>query len=132
MLALVACAKPELEVTDPRVRDLLPGTDKTVGYFEFHNATPEPVTIVAAKSEQVGAIEIHETFNTGDVVSMRRLDDVTVQPNSVVKFEPGGKHLMLFRTEPLTQSLVISLDVRTSTDQQRSMDVVFRVFGIGE
>ena len=98
-------------VTDARVRAVIPGSDKTVGYFSIKNYGSEPLAIIGASASQVRTIELHETTTIDGVSRMRRLKRVAVAPGEEVHFQPGGKHLMLFGvgslSEPLTMSLVL-------------------------
>ena len=87
---------PTLRVQDARVRALIPGQDKTVGYFELSNNGPATVTLIAADSDFGRAIEFHTTTLNDGTMRMRRLGDVGIKPGETVSFQPGGNHLMLF------------------------------------
>jgi copper(I)-binding protein len=100
LLFLSACAPARStglpEVVDARIRELLPGQDKTVGYFDITNPTAEPLVLVRAEADFARAIEFHTTFVDGDIMRMRRLPEVELPPGERVRFQPGGRHLMLF------------------------------------
>ena len=107
------CALPavaeELRIDNARVRDLIPGQDKTVGYFEATNPGAAPVIIVGARAEPVRAMEIHTTNRDGDIMRMRRLEEVVVPAGGSVRFQPGGNHLMLFGVRSLDSALTVEL-----------------------
>ena len=98
-----------LEVGDARVRALIPGQDKTVGYFTARNGSDETVVLVGAQSEAARAVEMHTTLRDGDMVRMRRLAEVEIEPGETVRFEPGGRHLMLFGVTALGEGVEIGL-----------------------
>jgi len=59
--ALAGCgtepaATAPIEVTDARVRALIPGQDKTVGYFELTNNTTATLTLLSAEADAARAI----------------------------------------------------------------------------
>jgi periplasmic copper chaperone A len=116
-----------LSFAEARVRQPIPGQDKTVAYFTVSNQGGRPVSLVAARAEGVGAIEIHTTLRDGDMVRMRRLREVSVAPGETVVFEPGGRHLMLFRVTELPETLQVELD----TAAGETLIVPFRRFELG-
>ena len=92
---LAGCEPPPaggLEITNARVRDLLPGQDKTAAYFDVTNLGAEPRAIVAARSDSARAIEFHTTRMDGDIMRMRRLEEVLIEPGTAINFQPGGHH----------------------------------------
>jgi periplasmic copper chaperone A len=119
---------PRLQITDARVRGLIPGRDTTVGYFTAHNPGPEPLVLTGARSDAVRAIEMHVTLRDGDMVRMRRLDEVVVEAGETVRFEPGGRHLMLFGATELNTPVEIVLLEQDGTAHA----VPFRVLAAGD
>ncbi len=97
-LALIGCAESAtpLELENARVRLPVPGTDKSVAYFDVTNTTAAPITLVSASSNGARAIEFHTMIRDGDMMRMRRLTEVEIAPGATVEFAPGGKHLMMF------------------------------------
>ena len=117
LLTLAGCDGDDaLAVSEARVRAPIPGQDKTVGYFTAHNPSDEAVKLTGAESAAVRAIEIHTTSRDGDVVRMRRLDEVVIPAGDTVRFEPGGRHLMLFGVAELGENVEITL--RTADGQR--------------
>ena len=39
--------------------------------------------------------EIHDVIITNEIVRMKKVDQLTIQPNEQVYFQPGGSHIML-------------------------------------
>jgi copper(I)-binding protein len=102
-------AGPRLEFSEARVREPIPGQDKTVGYFNVTNQGGRPVTLVGARADGVRAIEMHTTLHDDGMVRMRRLPEVVVTPGETVAFEPGGRHLMLFGVVGVPETLIVVL-----------------------
>jgi copper(I)-binding protein len=98
-----------LEVIDARLRALIPGQDMTAGYFTLNNRGRAPITVVGAESDAARSIEMHTTVQDGEVVRMRRLQEVVVPPGEAVRFEPGGRHLMLFGVSSLHDATEVVL-----------------------
>lgn len=110
ILTLSACSSPaDLTFENARVRALIPGQDKTAAYLEVHNGTKAPAILIGAGADDVRAIEIHTTRMEDGVMRMRRLEEVTIPPGETVRFQPGGRHLMLFGVTSLGPQLDVQL-----------------------
>ena len=92
------CSTPPaaIEVSAAQVRDLVPGRDTTAGYFVLTNNTADELTLTGATSELARAIEMHRTVQRENSVGMQRVNSLSIKPNSEVRFERGGLHLMIF------------------------------------
>jgi copper(I)-binding protein len=117
-----------LQIEAARVRLPLPGTDKTVGYFEVTNNTTVPVVLIGARCEQARAVEFHTMVRDGDMLRMRRLLEVPIAAGESVSFAPGGNHLMIFGVEALADNVEI---VFTATDGAEYRHT-FRTFALDE
>ena len=111
---LASCSGPPAKTTgiaadNARVRALLPGQSKTVGYVDLSNQGDSAVTLIKATSAHARVIEIHSTGRRGDMVTMRRVDSLEIPAKDTVRLAPGGLHLMLFGVEHLPPSIEIAL-----------------------
>ena len=93
----VACgpAGPSLTATDIEAVAPLPGRTFAAAYLTLHNQGADSLTISHVSSTHFDKVEIHESQVVNDVVRMRKLDSLIIDPGMSVKFEAGGKHLML-------------------------------------
>ena len=99
-----------LTISEARVRALIPGRDMTAAYFTAHNGGADPLLLVGAASDGARAVEMHVTVRDGGMMRMRRLDTVEIPAGGTVRFEPGGRHLMLFGVAELGKALDIELE----------------------
>jgi len=122
-------AEPDnpIHVDNARVRALIPGQDKTAGYFDITNDSPNVVRLVGAESGIARAIEFHTSTLDGGVMRMRRLTDVTVAPGTTTHFQPGGNHLMLFGVRSMTDEN----EIRLLTEDGGVLSVTFLQVPIG-
>jgi hypothetical protein len=76
-----------------------PGAEKmaTALYFTLENNGSEADTLYAVKTDIAKMVQIHETYSNGDVMGMREIGKIIVEPGSSVKLEPGGTHIMVMR-----------------------------------
>ncbi len=116
LLTVGACSlESEVLIDNARVRALIPGQDKTVAYMDVTNRTRSTVTLVSASAEPVRAIEIHVTQMDDGVMRMRRLEGVEIAAGETIRFEPGGRHLMLFGVKSLDTRLPVQLTFADGT-----------------
>ncbi len=97
-LSLFACSKqPPLVASDVVINEALPGQMMTAGYLTLRNNSDAAIRISSVSSPEFGAVEMHETQISDGIARMRAVDELVVAPQSSVKFERGGLHLMLMR-----------------------------------
>lgn len=96
---LAACSAGLPPVVAGDVRISRPGGDSAMaaGYLALTNNTRDPITITRVASPQFESVAMHETVIEDGVARMRALGELTLAPGETVRFEPGGKHLMLMR-----------------------------------
>lgn len=100
LFMLVPLAGCEQTDATPRVIDaqvLLPppGMGMAVGYFELVNPGSTPLRLRGVTSSDFASVQMHESFSENGMSRMRELKDAEVPPHGSLRFEPGGKHLML-------------------------------------
>jgi copper(I)-binding protein len=108
-VALTACQQnktPEAAATTQAVPDAKPGVTVSGGvlvlpavkgnpgavYFDVTNGGTAAATLAAVSVQGADKAEMHETKGG----SMAPLKDVALQPGETVRFERGGKHVMVF------------------------------------
>lgn len=85
-------AKAELVLTGGRL--VLPAVSGNPGaaYFTVANGTKDAASLAAVTVAGTTKAEMHETSGS----SMAPITTLDVAPDSILAFEPGGKHVMLF------------------------------------
>lgn len=79
----------------PWSRPLAPGATVAAGYMHLMNHTTQPETLVGARAEGVGRVELHDMAEVEGVMQMRPIEGgVPLVVDGVAAFQPGGKHLM--------------------------------------
>lgn len=97
LLCVAGCGdnSPPLVISDVTVLRPLPGMSMSAGYFTIENRDSDAIVISSVDSPQFAAIEMHETVTENDISRMQSIPELRVEPGERVRFEPGGKHLML-------------------------------------
>jgi copper(I)-binding protein len=72
-----------------------PGADVGVVYLELHNLGSTPDRLVGVTSPVAGKLSLHQSMTMSGMSQMRPLDGVTLPPGAIVRFAPGGTHVML-------------------------------------
>ena len=99
-LALAACAREkQLTVSDAWVQYSPVKGNPSAAYFTIQGGSQD-VSLVDVSTEVAIRSEMHETMTHGDMASMKPVTNVQVPAGSIVKFEPGGKHVMLWSINP--------------------------------
>jgi copper(I)-binding protein len=128
-VGMAACAPSEqLSIRDAEFRPPLGSSEVGAGYFTITSARAD--RIVAISSSVADAVEIHSSVTDGDMMSMRRLESVPLPAGKLVKFAPGGLHLMVFspRLDEARAELPITIELESGLRKT----VPFHVVGTGE
>ncbi|HEV2569323.1 copper chaperone PCu(A)C [Sphingomonas sp.] len=101
LIALAGCAKEEqLRVTDAWVRYSPVRENPSAAYFTVRGG-PQDVSLIGVSTEVAIRSEMHETMaGQQGMAAMKPVTSVQVPAGSEVKFEPGGKHVMLWSINP--------------------------------
>lgn len=108
--ALAGCGGPaELDVEDAWVRlPAVPGRP-AAAYFNVEGG-PQARTLHRVTADQAVRAEMHESMAKGAATTMRPIEAVPIAAGREVRFEPGGRHVMLFdldrRAKPGTTTML--------------------------
>jgi hypothetical protein len=102
-LGLAACggtsSEPRVSISEARIT--LPAVKGRpgAGYFTAEaDALPDAILAVTAPAPT--RIEMHESMASGSMASMQAIASAPFGAGRSLKFEPGGKHLMVFSLDP--------------------------------
>jgi len=76
-----------------------PGAEKmtTALYFTIENEGTIPDTLYSVSTEICKMVQIHETYSSGDLMGMREVEMIVIQPNSSFELKPGSNHIMVMK-----------------------------------
>lgn len=93
---LSSCGQGDVLYVNDVVVNLSPvDGNPSSGYAKIHGGT-EDVTLISVTSDDVMRMEMHETVEEDGVAKMKNLEKTLIPAGGTVKFEPGGKHLMIW------------------------------------
>ncbi len=69
----------------------------TALYFKIENKGSIADTLFKVDSDVAGKVEMHETYSEGDMMGMRKIDFVVIEPKSFFQLKPGSYHVMLMK-----------------------------------
>lgn len=97
--ALSACEQKPLYVDQAYIRLSPNPQSPSAGYFTVHAGT-EPVALRDVTTEAAVRVEMHDSMMHDGMMTMKPIDQVDIPAKGVVRFEPGGRHLMLWSVNP--------------------------------
>jgi len=99
-VALTGCGKkPQLNVTDAYIRFSPVPDNPSAAYFTVHGGDTD-VKLIDVSTEVAIRTEMHESMSQGGMASMKPVMSVPIPARSIVKFEPGGLHVMIWKINP--------------------------------
>ena len=121
----VALAGEAISVHAPWVREAPPNVPMA-GYLELSNDSDQSRALVAATADGFANTMIHRTEFSDGQASMVHVDKVELAPNTRVRFEPGGLHIMLMRPQRRLSAGDVVM-IRLEFDDGTFLDVAFPV-----
>ncbi|MFN7386802.1 MAG: copper chaperone PCu(A)C [Lysobacteraceae bacterium] len=92
-----AHAHAGLMAHEPWSRPLAPGATVAAGYAVLMNHTDAANTLVSARADGVGRVEVHSMAEVDGVMQMRPIEGgLPVPAQGIAQLVPGGNHLMFF------------------------------------
>ena len=131
-LPLAACeeaGEPGVTVSQAWARATPAGAPAGAVYLTLQ-AGGQADALVGVASPQAGRATLHAVAMDGDIMRMRKVDDVALPGGQVVRLAPGGVHIMLMRlASPLREGDTLSLQLRFATAPDMAIHVP--ILGLG-
>lgn len=124
-VALASCTDTRPLYVDQAWIQLNPNPSApAAGYFVIHGGE-QPVQLLRVTSDSAMRIDMHQSVMTSGMMTMEPIESVDVAANETVRFEPGGKHLMIHQINPavlktgkLTMTMLFSNNDRLIVDAE--------------
>lgn len=103
-----------------------PGSDTSAAYVTLENRGADPVSLVGATSPRAAAVEIHLMTMEDGRMSMTPQPELGLDPGEIVRFEPGGTHLMLIGLDGALaegESLAVTLSFSAGPELELDLPV---------
>jgi copper(I)-binding protein len=95
LLALLNSSGPKVRIENAWVRPANKGMNSAL-YFNLNNVTSKADALYKVTSKIAELVQLHSTVKNDDgTMGMKEIRQIAVPANSVIKFEPGGYHVML-------------------------------------
>lgn len=102
----------EITVAEAWINAGPPTVAVNAGYFEIRNYSGHDVKITRVTSLRFERIEMHLSEMRDGMATMQRQDSLVIPAGGVLRFAPGGYHLMLFKpVPPLRLGEIVTLSV---------------------
>ncbi|TLU64344.1 copper chaperone PCu(A)C [Thalassotalea litorea] len=112
----------DIEVTDPYMRELIPGTQVTSAYMTIKNSGAKDITFTSVTSVVSEKIEIHEHTMKDGMMQMGKLDSIIIKAGEEVTLQPHGLHLMVFNpTMPVKAGQQVDVVLHFDNEQQTTV-----------
>ncbi|MGM0906819.1 MAG: copper chaperone PCu(A)C [Pseudomonadota bacterium] len=133
IIVAVMCCLPafvfadSLTVTGGWARASIPGTENGAAYATFKNAGNEAINITHVSSDVSRVAEVHRHVMSGDVMKMEAVESLSLDPNEIIKFQPGGYHFMLFGLNaPLKAEERFSLTLHFESGSSQEIEILVK------
>lgn len=99
-----AAIPPALTIVDAWARASAGRIRSGAAYLTIANTKVEPDRLLSVATPAAARAELHATVKDGEIMRMRPVGAIAVEPGSRIELRPGGLHLMLLDlTKPLVE-----------------------------
>ncbi len=92
---LTAASDDVVAIMNAWIREAHPEAATNAGYMTLVNSGTEELTLTHLDSPAFDKVELHEMTMHSGLMKMRQLAEMVVPAGGLVRFAPGGRHLML-------------------------------------
>ncbi|MBB6519743.1 copper chaperone PCu(A)C [Pseudoteredinibacter isoporae] len=130
ILAVIAWPASALEqLGEAYSRPLPPGQSTAVAYLELRNNGDAPVRLVSVSSPLARSAEFHRHIHEDGMMKMRKLPGIDLELGKILRFQPGGYHIMLFGVKrPLRVGDKFTMQIETDTGESLDVDVLVKAY----
>ncbi|MBZ0200615.1 MAG: copper chaperone PCu(A)C, partial [Ignavibacteriaceae bacterium] len=94
LLSFVLLQQGGLKVENAWVRNVSAGMNSAL-FFDVVNSGSEADTLIKVDCNAAQIVQMHETFEEGDMMGMRVIKAVVIKAKSTFKFKPMANHVIL-------------------------------------
>lgn len=87
----------------------MPGTRMSAGYMTLRNTSNEEIRINRIASPDLASVAMHETVIEDGISRMIALPEILIPAGRSLKFEAGGKHMMLRHLSQMPDTIRLQL-----------------------
>ncbi|MFN3868225.1 MAG: copper chaperone PCu(A)C [Hyphomicrobiaceae bacterium] len=99
-----------ITVSHPWARATPPGATVGAAYLEIVASKSGGDTLISAKSDVAGRVEIHTHKMDGDVMKMQQIENLPIKAGKSAVLKPSGDHIMLMDLKkPLAEGDLLKL-----------------------
>ncbi len=117
-----AAVAADLEIKEPWVRGTVPAQKATGAFMQL--SSKGGVTLVGVASPAAKVVELHEMVMDNNVMRMRAVPRLDVQPGKPVELKPGSYHVMLIDlNKPLAKGEVVPITLKVEGKDRKVENV---------
>ncbi len=112
----------DLEIKDPWVRGTVPAQKATGAFMQL--SSKAGVTLVGVASPAAKVVELHEMVMDNNLMKMRPVPRLDLQPGQPVELKPGSYHVMLIDlNKPLSKGEVVPITLKVEGKDKKVENV---------
>jgi hypothetical protein len=97
LFTLLNSFSPEVKIEYAWLRPAAKGMNSAL-YFNLNNVSSKADALYKVTSKIAELVQLHATVKNDDgTMGMKEIKQIAIPANAVVKFEPGGYHVMLIK-----------------------------------
>ncbi|MEP0861085.1 MAG: copper chaperone PCu(A)C [Ignavibacterium sp.] len=96
LIMLISSPEEKIKIKDPWLRISAEG-QSTALFMKIENTTDAADTLYKVECDFAGRVEIHETYQQGEMMGMREVPFIVISPKSTFELKPRSHHIMVIK-----------------------------------
>lgn len=123
LLGAASLYAASVDVTGAYVREVPPNMPNSAAFMTLSNMTDAPLSLVEARSDAAGAVELHTHSMIDGMMKMHRIEKIDIPAEGTAVLAPGGHHVMLIGLKHrLAEGDTVSVTLRFSNGEEVTLD----------
>ncbi|MFA0413051.1 copper chaperone PCu(A)C [Vibrio renipiscarius] len=112
ILSPMSYAAFDIITQNPYARATPPNAVTSAIFMDLINNSEQDRTIISATTSAANKVELHDVVHNGDIMQMRKIEQINIPAHSQVSLQPGSLHIMLFSLlKPLVDGDTITVEL---------------------
>ena len=125
MTGFTTFAQAELKISNAWVKPTVPGQPVAGGYMAI--TSDKDIEIIEVLSPVAGKAEIHSMSMEGNIMRMKKLNQLQLKAGKVVELKPGGFHIMLMELKhQIKQAEVVPISLVTQDGNGKKATITIK------
>lgn len=129
ILTLSLSTLAKVEIINPHIAHVIPGSSITAAFLKLKNTSDESIDLLSVEAKWANSVELHNHVMEKGVMSMRKMDKMTIPANGELILKSKSYHIMIFGLKEELKLDDIKI-LKLNFSNKKSQEIKFKVIDV--